>query len=76
LGAVIRRVLGLLIVGAIAVAVLRVFPWEDPNAFWQRLSELADQFRDFVGGLVEKVPVEELPEPAPIELPDPSTAGQ
>lgn len=69
IGMVVRRIVFWLVMGSIAVALFRVFPWDNPNAAWAKLSETADGFAAWANGIVSQAHLEDLPQPAPLQLP-------
>jgi hypothetical protein len=76
LGSVIRRVLVLLVVASIAVAVIRVFPWDNPAGVWAQAEQLGNDFSAWIGTLLVKFNVGQLPAPSePIKLPVATSSG-
>jgi hypothetical protein len=65
----IRKLLWWLLAGSIAVAVIRVFPWEHPNQVWKMLGDYSNQFGAFISDIVGKLHLENIPKPDPIQLP-------
>lgn len=69
MGGIAKKVLWLLFVGSVAIAVIRVFPWQHPNEVWVMLGDYAKSFGSWISGVIAGFHTDQLPTPDPIVLP-------
>lgn len=70
MGQFFKSFLWIVFVGIVVVAVIRIFPWNNPNEAWSKLGETSDTFSSWITGLVDKANIDEIPVPEnPIVLP-------
>jgi hypothetical protein len=71
MGQMIRKLFWWMIVGSIAVAIIRVFPWSHPNDVWVMAGNYANDFGAWITKIVNGSGALHLPKPGAIHLPTP-----
>lgn len=69
MGGMAKKVLWLFFVGSVAIAVWRIFPWENPNEAWTMLGQLSADFGAWIKGVLSGFHLEDIKSGPSIVLP-------
>ena len=59
----IKKIIWFVLIAVIAVALIRVFPWNDPGQAWTALGDASDKFGAWVGKVVDSTHANDVKPP-------------